>query len=180
MEELEDPTEQLREKMHEEAGEENKDKWSLYVVLSTALMAVLAAFSGWLGGHHANEALVAQMKSSDQWSYYQSKGIKGEIAASEGKVLAAINHQPVPDEDQKKTARYQQEQEEIKKTAQDYQKESEQHLDEHMILSRSVTLFQVAITLAAISVLMKKKALWFVSLVLTAVGIVFLLLGLLH
>src|SRR5215831_21345160 len=116
MEELEDPTERLQEKIHEELEEEKRDKWSLYVVLSTALMAVLAAFSGWLGGHHANEALIAQMKSSDQWAYYQAKGIKSEIAAAEGKVIASVTHQPVPDDNQKRTARYQQEQESIKQT----------------------------------------------------------------
>lgn len=179
MEELEDPTESLQEKIHEEAEEKRKEKWSLYVVLSTALMAVLAAFSGWLGGHHANEALIAQMKSSDQWAYYQAKGIKSEIAASEGRVLASVGHQPVPDDDKKKAERYTKEQEAIKQTAEEFQKESEEHLDKHMTLSRSVTIFQVSITLAAISVLMKKKLLWLISLVMSLVGIVLLIMGLL-
>lgn len=180
MEELEDPTERLQEKLHEEAEETKKEKWSLYVVLSTALMAVLAAFSGWLGGHHANEALIAQMKSSDQWAYYQAKGIKSEISDAEGKVIASVTHQPAPDDNQKKTQRYVQEQESIKQTAEEFQKESENHLDEHMILSRSVTLFQVSITLAAISVLMKKRLLWFIGIALSFVGIVFLVMGLLR
>jgi hypothetical protein len=48
-----------------------------------------------------------------------------------------------------------------------------------MILSRSVTLFQVAITLAAISVLMKRKMLWLISIVMSIVGIAFLVMGLL-
>jgi hypothetical protein len=180
MEELEDPTEHLQEKLHEEAEEIKREKWSLYVVLSTALMAVLAAFSGWHAGHHANEALIAQMRSSDQWAYYQAKGIKSEIAAAEGKVIASVTHQPVPDDNQKRTARYQQEQESIKQTAEELQKESELHLNKHMILSRSVTIFQVSITLAAISVLMKKRALWFLGLALSVVGIVFLIMGLMR
>ena len=178
MEELEDPTESLREKIHEEVEEEKKDKWSLYVVLSTALMAVLAAFSGWLGGHHANEALIAQMKSSDQWAYYQAKGIKSEIAASEGKLLSSITHQPIPDDNQRKTDRYAKEQETIKQTAEEFQKESEEHLDKHMILSRSVTIFQISITLAAISVLMKRRLLWMISIVLSLIGVVLLVIGL--
>ncbi|MFI5186819.1 MAG: DUF4337 domain-containing protein [Chitinophagales bacterium] len=179
MEELEDPTESLQEKIHEEAEEKRKEKWTLYVVLSTALMAVLAAFSGWLGGHHANEALIAQMKSSDQWAYYQAKGIKSEIATSEGKILSSVTHQPVPDDDQKKTERYTKEQEAIKQTAEEFQKESEEHLNKHMILSRSVTIFQVSITLAAISVLMKRKSVWLISIAMCLVGIVFLVMGLL-
>ena len=177
MEEVEDPTESLREKIHEEVEEERKNKWSLYVVLSTALMAVLAAFSGWLGGHHANEALIAQMKSSDQWAYYQAKGIKSEIAASESKILSSITHQPIPDDNQRKTDRYAKEQETIKQTAEGFQKESEEHLGKHMILSRSVTIFQISITLAAISVLMKKRLLWMISIVLSLIGVVLLVIG---
>jgi len=179
MEEMEDPTERLQEKLHEEAEEAKKEKWTLYVVLTTAIMAVLAAFSGWLGGHHANEALIAQMKSSDQWAYYQAKGIKSEITSVEGKLLSAVSHQPVPDDDQKKIERYASEQAEIKKTAEDLQKESEEHLDRHMILSRSVTIFQISITLAAISVLVKRKSLWLIGVILSLVGIAFLLIGVL-
>jgi hypothetical protein len=180
MEELEDPTERLQEKLHEEAEEKEREKWSLYVVLSTALMAVMAAFSGWLGGHHANEALIAQMKSSDQWAYYQAKGIKSEIAASEGKVISSVTHQPQPVDDQKRVEKYAKEQENIKQAAEEFQKESEQHLDEHMILSRAVTLFQISITLAAISVLMRKRVLWMFSILISLVGLVFLVMGLMR
>ena len=180
MEELEDPTERLQEKLHEEAEEKEREKWSLYVVLSTALMAVMAAFSGWLGGHHANEALIEQMKSSDQWAYYQAKGIKSEIAASEGKVISSVTHQPQLVDDQKRVEKFAKEQENIKQAAEEFQKESEQHLDEHMILSRAVTLFQISITLAAISVLMRKRVLWMFSILISLVGLVFLVMGLMR
>ena len=36
----------------------------------------LAAIAALLAGHAANEALLEQIKASDQWSYYQSKSIK--------------------------------------------------------------------------------------------------------
>ena len=75
MEELEDPTESLKETM--EAAEEQKEKWTLYVALSTAIIAVLAAIAGLYGNHHANEAMLDQIASSDKWAYYQAKGIKG-------------------------------------------------------------------------------------------------------
>jgi hypothetical protein len=40
-----------------------------------------------------------------------------------------------------------------------------------------VTIFQVAIALAAIAALARRKALWWVSLGVGALGVVFLLLG---
>jgi hypothetical protein len=44
--------------------------------LSTAILAVSAAIAGLLSGQHVNEAMMNQMKASDQWNYYQAKSIK--------------------------------------------------------------------------------------------------------
>src|ERR1700733_16188526 len=103
MEELEDPTERLQETM--EAAEEKKERWTMHVALSTAIIAVLAAIAGLYGNHHANEAMLDQIKSSDQWAYYQSKSIKSEIAASMAQVLAAID-KPLPKESEDKMKKY--------------------------------------------------------------------------
>src|SRR5579863_5189645 len=81
MEDIEVPTEHLHEHIHEKA-EENRDRWSLYVAISTAFMAVFAALGSLMAGHHSNEALIEQIKASDQWALYQAKGIKYEIAQS--------------------------------------------------------------------------------------------------
>ncbi|MDQ2720133.1 MAG: DUF4337 domain-containing protein, partial [Bacteroidota bacterium] len=82
MEEIEVPTEHLQEAVKEKAEEASKDalgKWIMYVAISTALIAVFAAIAGLMAGHHSNEALIEQIKASDQWAYYQAKGIKAEI-----------------------------------------------------------------------------------------------------
>ncbi len=49
---------------------EGKERWVLYVALTTAVIAVLAALSGLLAGGHADEAMLAQMRSSDSWAFY--------------------------------------------------------------------------------------------------------------
>src|ERR1041385_8033367 len=79
MEDPEVPTEHLHEEINERAKEGKR--WSLYVAISTAFMAVLAAIAALMAGHYSNEALIEQIKASDQWAYYQAKGIKAEIAA---------------------------------------------------------------------------------------------------
>src|ERR1700712_6064915 len=82
MEEIEVPTEHLHEEINEKAQElfkEKENKWTLFVAISTALMAVIAALGGMFAGHHSNEALIFQIKASDQWAYYQAKSIKAEI-----------------------------------------------------------------------------------------------------
>jgi hypothetical protein len=175
MEEMEDPTEQLRDKIREEA-EEKKEKWLFHVALSTAIIAVLAAISGLLGGDHANEAIMEQIKASNQWSYYQAKSIKSEIAASGNRLLLASGY-AINDSDKHKMAQYEQQKKEIMDIAHESEKESEYHLSRHKVLARAVTLFQIAIAISAISILARKKVLWIGSMVIAAGGIVFLIQG---
>jgi uncharacterized protein DUF4337 len=179
MEEIEIPTEHLHEEIQEKAAEE-KEKWILYVALSTAFMAVLAAVSGLLAGHHANEALIERVKASDQWSYYQSKNLKAEIAINTDKILHALPAgSAAAGDNSKDIARYEKEKEEIKKKAEEAEKSSEWHLSRHVPLASAVTAFQIAIAISAIAILTKKKKLWWGGILLTLAGIVFLVLGIL-
>jgi hypothetical protein len=180
MEELEDPTEHLQEQIHERAEEkkrEEKERWIFYVALSTAFMAVMAAIAGLLSGHQANEALIEQIKSADQWNFYQAKSIKSEIAASTDKILQALPGKNADETSKQNLDRYEKEKEDIKQKAEEQEKKSEQHLQTHVTLSKAVTIFQIAIALSAISILTRKKTLWYGSLILTVVGAVFLLWG---
>src|SRR5579863_10160747 len=112
-EEIEIPTEHLHEEIQEKA-EEKKDKWTLYVALSTALMAVLAAVAGLLAGHHANEALIERVRASDQWSFYQSKNLKQEIAINTDQILHALGKTDTTKDHSADIARYDHEKEAIK------------------------------------------------------------------
>ena len=177
MEEPEVPTEHLHEHIHE-AVHENHNKWSMGVAISTAFMAAFAAVSSLMAGHQSNEALLTQLKASDQWSYYNAKGIKAEVADAvlqlkdtkqdtSGVTTAARKEKLKKD------------QEKIQEEARALEKESREHLEKDMILARAVTFFQIAISISAIALLSKKKPLWFVSLVLFAIGIAQFILGLL-
>src|SRR5246127_2798539 len=79
MEDPEVPTEHLHEHIHE-AAQESHSQWSMSVAISTAFMAAFAAVSSLMAGHASNEALINQVKASDRWSYYNSKGVKAEVA----------------------------------------------------------------------------------------------------
>lgn len=172
MEEIEIPTEHLHEAIHEKAEEAKHGKeasWNMYVAISTALIAVFAAISGLLAGHHSNEALIQQIKASDQWAYYQAKGIKAEI-----KAISQNNSQ-----DKETIERYKKEQESIKEKAEVAEKESEKHLAHHVLLAGSVTLFQIAIAISAIAILTRKKQLWYISLLVAIIGQLYFIMGLL-
>ena len=180
MEEQEIPIEDLKDKIQEQAEEleqEQKERWTLHTALTTAFIAVLAAIAGLLSGHHVNEALIEQIKSSDQWNFFQSKSIKSEIAAATDKILRSIPGAKSSEESAQSIARYEKEKQDIREKAEEYEKVSERHLQIHVTLSKAVTIFQIAIAIAAIAILTRRKVLWYGSMVLAMVGIVFLILG---
>ena len=116
--------------------------------------------------------MMNQIEASSQWSYYQAKSIKSAVVD----VKMALSG--VPDEqDQSKRARYEKEQEEIKSEAEGKQAAAKSYFHKHEVFARAVTMFQIAIAIAAISALTKKYSFWGVSLVFGAVGCTFLVLA---
>jgi len=142
------------------------------VALSTAILAVLAAIAGLLSGHHANEAMMNQIEASDQWSYYQAKSIKASVLDAKISLAGAPN-----ESDQSKRERYEKEQEEIKSEAEHKEAAAKWNFHKHEVFARGVTMFQIAIAIAAISALTKKRRFWIVSLVFGGVGCAFLVLA---
>src|SRR5436190_5232842 len=104
MEAPEVPTEHLHEEMHHHAGH-SKQPWTMGVALSSALLAGLAAVCSLLAGHHANEAMIDQIQSSDRWAYYQAKGIKAAVLGSKIELLEAEG-KTVSQKDRDKVAEY--------------------------------------------------------------------------
>jgi len=176
MEEIEPPTEHLHEQVNEGA-EHGRQSWMVWVALSTAMLAVLAAIASLFANQNSDEALVSQIKSSDQWSYYQAKGIKSLVLTSNSVILQAIG-KPAITGNEEKIKENKAEQEQIKKVAEEFAAESGHHIAIHEVLAKAVTIFQIAIAISAITILTKRKPLWFFSLALTMLGIYFLITGL--
>lgn len=153
MERLEVPLEQSQEEIAHHAHYAT-EKWILGVALTAACLAVLAAITALMAEHQANEAMLDQIRSSDKWNYYQAKGIKANLLGTKTELLTALGKTP-DEKDLAELEGYKKEQETIKEEADEKQRESEAHLRQHSILSRSVTLFQVGIAVGAISVLTK-------------------------
>jgi hypothetical protein len=175
MEEIEVPLEQSQEHIHEHG---QMGGWMGKVALSTAMIAVIAAISALMAGHHSNEALISQIQSSDYWSHFQAKSIKASLLSVKTDLIVEMGKTPKA-EDLKKAAEYKKDQEEISEKAKEKAQESEHHLAAHVILAKSVTLFQIAIAISAIAVLTRRKKFWYVSLAVAGLGVFFFVQGLL-
>ena len=171
MEEAEVPLEHLHEHT-QHAAEHGGPSWISGVALSTAILAVLAAIAGLLSGARVNEAMMSQIEAANRWSYYQAKGIKAAVLDAKVTLGNAAS-----EADKEKAARYVEEQGEIQKEAREKETEAKRDFHQHEVFARAVTMFQIAIAIAAISALTKKRRYWFVSLGFGLVGVVFLVLG---
>ena len=171
MEEAELPLEQLQEHAHH-AAEHAGERWISWAALSTAVLAVLAAIAALLSGGRANEAMMKQIESADQWAFYQAKGIKAAVLEAKTTLGGSAAN-----EDREKLAKYAEEQAEIQNEAKQQQAEAKADFHQHEVFARAVTLFQIAIAIAAISALTRRKRYWIFSMLIGAAGCVFLAIG---
>ena len=184
------------EKLHEAIKEELEREGGSFlrsIALSTTILAAVAAIAALLAGGTVNEALARkadatrlQAQASDQWSYYQAKGIKAAVTESAENAWTAAG-KPVPPGYAEKRTRYEEEQKEIKAKAEElererdlHSKESDELLHRHHGLANAVALFQVAIALGALAALTRKKLVWLASLALGALGAILLALHMGH
>jgi hypothetical protein len=176
-------TDKLREAVQEELEREG-GRFLRRIALTTAVLAAFAAVAALKAGSTANEALVLkteatrlQAEASDQWSYYQAKGIKLALAEATEAPWLSLGKRP-PRDLLEKERRYASEQEEIKTKAEALERERDAKsregdhlLHQHHGFANAVALFQVSIALGALAALTRNRAVWLASLSLGAVGL---------
>jgi hypothetical protein len=191
-EEIEIDTDSLREKIDEEL-EKSPGSLLKWISLTTAILAALAAIASLKAGSTVNEALVLktdatvlQAQASDQWTYYQAKGIKSAVT------VGAINSWQVagksaPARLSEESSRYLAQQDSISRKAKELEhqrdeksQEAELLLRQHEVYAAAVALLQIAIALGAIGALTRYRLVWYGSVALGAFAAVLLVLPLLH
>jgi hypothetical protein len=177
MEEMESPLEQAQEDMHHHAMHSG-EKWVGWVALTAAFLAALAAVTGSMSGHHANEAMLEQIHAADAWTEYQGQKQKALITSSKDELLVAMG-KPVSEADHKSLEGRVEKQEKLQEKAKELDASAGTHMSHHHVLAEGATMFQVGIAVAAVSVLSKRKPFWYVSMTFGAIGLYFLATALL-
>ena len=184
-EEPEVETENLHEAIKDEL-ERSGGSFLKQISLTTAILAILAALASLQAGDTVNTALVLktdatrlQSLASDQWSYYQAKGIKAAVQEASLSSWLAVGKEP-PAHFTEKMNRYGEEQKEIQDKAREKErerdeklKESDHFLHRHHGFANAVVLFQISIALGAVAALTRSRLVWFGSLLTGGGGIIF-------
>jgi hypothetical protein len=170
-------------------AKEKRDSWTKYVSLTVVIVAVIAAIANQWGGKYGsrvlsqlNDATFFQTQASDQWAYYQAKGIKLKVcegirdqlqlAGADPKIAALIK------DNDAQIAKYLTEQKNVQTQAHDFEAKRDIARKTASIASAkggkmglAISLFSVAVAVASISMVTKTKPLWFMGLLLSAVAI---------
>jgi hypothetical protein len=166
-------------------SEDKKEPWLNYLALTTVLLALCATLAAYKGGGYSTSSMLNQVQSSDQWSFYQSKSIKGYLyelqrdqlkldlkarAATLTPELAA-EHQARIDAYTAKVKKYEEEKAAIEKLARTKETARDEALMYGRQFGRSVIFLQIAILLSSIAALMKKKPVWVLGLLTGLAGL---------
>lgn len=163
----------------EHAAQHGGDNFSNNIAVMTAILATVGALFGYLGGATQNEAAlyknnaaIAKTAAADAWNYYQAKSIKQNIA----EMAASL---PGADQERFKAqaARYdadktknRTEAEKLDKQSDEWNEKSEHALHTHHQWALATTAEQIAISLAAITLLTRRRWLLSVTYVVAVIG----------
>jgi hypothetical protein len=151
------------------------------VAVMTAILSTVGAVFSYQGGStqndamiYKNDALLRRTEASDQWNFYQAKSNKQHLAELAAALVPADKKPPYEAE----IERYKQEKKEIQTKAQELEEEakkfnelSEHSLHPHHRLAQATTMVQIAISIAAITVLTRKRWLFWASGLSAAIGV---------
>lgn len=160
------------------------------IAMFTAIVATVGAIFSYMGGATQanagllkNDAAIKKTEASNQWNYFQSKSTKQSLAEL-ARDLAADDRKPGY---QTKVDRYEAEKNDIKTAAEKLEAEahafdlqSEAQMHQHHRWAQATTALQVAIALAAIALLTRKKWLEYGMYGVAAIGLGVGALAVLH
>jgi len=156
----------------------------------TAILATVGAIFAYMGGAtqanaglHKNDAAIKKTEASNQWNYYQAKSSKQNLSELAQELAPDAKKGFYADE----IKRYKAEKAEIKLAAEKLEAESKawddrsaEQMHQHHRWAQATTVLQIAIAMAAIALLTRKR--WLEKLVFgaSALGIVIGALAALH
>jgi Na+/glutamate symporter len=174
----------------EHAAQGHGDGFTNKIALFTAIIATVGAIFGYMGGAtqanaglYKNNAAIKKTEASNQWNYYQAKSSKQNLSELALELAPANKKDFYTDE----IKRYKSEKAEIKAKAEsleaksnEWDQASDDQMHQHHRWAQATTFLQVAIALAAIALLTRKRWLQFAMFGVGAVGVSVGVLAFMH
>ena len=171
-------------------GTQRKSFWESLIGMTPVFLTVLATVLAGLSSSEMTQAqfhraLAAeqQSKAGDQWNFFQAKSSKQNLA----ELGAALAEGDQRSRYLQEVERYKKEKEEIMPVAKSLEErakvaeeKSEASMHVHHRWAQAMTMIQISIALAAITILTRNRALQYVSYVVAAISVAIGGLAMLH
>lgn len=150
----------------------------VWIIRTTAILAVLAALSSGRWGASNLRAILEQGKVNDSWSYYQAKSIKQTVAANSAELAASLHGEVALVASFRASAeRYDKEKKAIEEEARFYQDQRNHHVEQSLWFEFSFACIQLGVVICTIAAATRSKRLWAGSITFGLVGLVLFLNG---
>jgi len=160
------------------------------IAMVTAIIATIGAIFSYMGGAtqanaglYKNNAAIKKTEASNQWNYFQAKSTKQSLA----EVSSDLSPADKKEYYQTKVDRYEKEKTDIKAAADkleadavQWDKLSDEQMHQHHRWAQATTVLQIAIAMAAIALLTKKKWLEYVMFGVAGIGLAVGVLAMMH
>jgi hypothetical protein len=167
-----------------------RDPFSARIAVLTAIFATIGALFGYMVGATQNDALlfkndsaIRRTEASDQWNFYQAKSSKqnlAELGASLATGDAGARFKAEAERYNKEKQDIMTQAQKLEKRSEELEAKSEASMHVHHRWAQAMTLIQIAIALAAITLLTRSRWLHFVSYGAGGVSVAIGVLALMH
>jgi len=171
------PEDDIQE-MREQAEEARRNPNLKPVSLTMAVLAVMVATVTLLGHRAHIEQVIAQSKASDQWSYFQAKGVRRHNYEAFAELLSDLTSKDQAKEEQgkekflKEAERYRDEQGEIETEARKLEQEVITAGRRANRFNLGEVFLQVALVVTSITLLTSNRGYWMMGMLFAALGVV--------
>jgi hypothetical protein len=174
----------------EHAAQHEPKSMAGQLAVITAILATVGAMFSYMGGAtqadaglFKNDAAIKKTEAANQWSYYQSKSGKQNLS----ELAMDLSPETRKAFYQNEIKRYQTEKGDIKLAAEKLEAESKtfdeqsaEKMHQHHRWAQATTALQIAIAMAAIALLTKRKWLEYAVFAMSSVGVVLGALAYMH
>jgi len=153
---------------------ERREQWTRYVSLMVVVLAVATAIGTLKSGGFGGKVMLYQAQASDTWAFYQAESVKLRIAELEARSATGDAAAPAAAD----VARYRAEEKDLLDKAQHLESMRDAMAKHGPPMGFGIASLQIAIALASVCLLTKRRSLWAVSALLGAMGISYVVYGL--
>lgn len=171
-------------------GHDKKDSFAGTIALATAIIATIGALFAYQAGLtqaqaglYKNNAAIKKTEASNQWNYYQAKSSKQNMA----ELALAVVPENKKEAYVQEIDRYKKEKADIKVAAEKLEVESkgwdeksDQEMHQHHRWAQATTALQIAIALAAIALLTRRRWLEYGMFGVAGLGVVLGVMAFMH